>query len=209
MKKKLLFAAIISFFTFPLSPITLNAQNRFDASVFAGLNMSQIDGDNAGNYNHLGLRAGVGTSFTLGHDLQSPWRMVTELAFTQKGSYVEQTNIRMSANYVELSLLLSYNALDNRLRLAAGVAPAILVGASATENGIKNAAWEDNFKTFDLLPLTAAVRYLFTDHLAIEARYQNSMLSVTKHTSSGIYRIWKENKGNFSRLVTVGLAYQF
>ena len=83
------------------------AAQRFDATATAGLNMCQIDGDGAGRYNHPGLRAGVGTSFSLGSDEQSPWRMVVELAFTNKGSYNKDFNTTLSVSYIEIPLLLS------------------------------------------------------------------------------------------------------
>lgn len=197
-------------FAFHLMPLNAKAQ-RFDATVSAGLNMCQIDGDGAGRYNHPGLRAGVGTSFALGNDEQSPWRMVVELAFAQKGSVAgdEYFQRDISLNYVELPLMMSYNCLGDRLRLAAGVAPAVLVGARVTDDGSDNQPLADTYKPLDLLPLTVSVRYRFTDHLGIEGRYENSMLSISTNQGSGTYRISRDNKGTFSRLMSVGLTYTF
>lgn len=192
-----------------LFPTIVQAQGRFDAYAMAGLNMGQIDGDGAGSYNHPGLRAGVGTSFAIDDDSDSPWRMVIELAFTQKGSFVKQYNRTLSAGYVEIPLMLSYNLMDNRLRLAAGVAPAILVQAKVENGGELDRPSTENFKRMDWLPVTCELRYRFTDHLGIDLRWQNSMLSVTKENSSGTYRIFRSNKGAFNRLVTFGLTYQF
>lgn len=205
MKKTLLIAvALFSVLNSQFS--NLQAQGRFDASLFAGLNMCQIDGDAAGHYNHPGLRAGVGTSFALGSDVRSPWRMVVELAFTNKGSYIEAYDRTLSVSYVEMPLMLAYSALDDRVRLAAGVAPAVRVAASVSYNDQQAV---DNFTAFDWLPLTASLGYRFTDHLAIEARYQNSMLSITKQNGSGTYRIFRSNTGCFHNLVSFGLKYQF
>ncbi len=199
----LIFNFYFSFFNFA------QAQNRFDATAFAGFNMSQIDGDGAGSYNHPGLRAGVGTSFTLGNDLDSPWRMVVELAFTNKGSHVEAYDRDLSASYIELPIMMSYNAMENRLRVAAGIAPAVLVGASVTNYGAEDVLSQENFCAVDWLPLTLSLRYRFADHLGIEARYQNSFLSITKENGSGTYRIFKDNKGCFTRLVSFMLTYTF
>lgn len=206
----MLLATAALFLTFQLSPFSAKAQ-RFDATVMAGLNMCQIDGDGAGRYNHPGLRAGIGTSFALGSDEQSPWRMVVELAFAQKGSVAgdEYFHRDISLNYVELPLMLSYNCFDNRLRLAAGVAPAVLVGARVTDDGSDNQPLADTYKPVDLLPLAASVRYRITSHLGIEGRYENSMLSISNNQGSGTYRISRDNKGTFSRLVSIGLTYTF
>ena len=205
MRKVFLLAFFISLFCFNVS----FAQSRFDASLFAGLNMCQIDGDGVGRYNHPGLRAGVGTSFSLGSDIRSPWRMVVELAFTNKGSYIESYDRSLSASYIEIPLMLSYTALDDRLRLAAGVAPGVRVAAQVTNNGAEDRLATNNFTDFDWIPLTASVRYRFSDHLGIEGRYQNSMLSITRQNGSGTYRIFYSNTGSFHNLVTVGLTYQF
>ena len=207
MKKYLLFATLISIFNFQFS--ISNAQNRFDATFFAGLNMSQIDGDGAGSYNHPGLRAGVGTSFALGSNQHSPWRMVVELAYTNKGSHIEDFDRKLSASYIEIPVMMSYNLMEGRLRLAAGVAPAILIGNSVTNYGAEDIPSQENFTTFDWLPLTASLRYRFADHLGVEVRYQNSFLSITKENGSGTYRLFKENKGCFSRLVSFELTYTF
>ncbi len=208
MKKTLFYAVLIFNFQFSIFN-SAQAQGRFDATAFAGLNMSQIDGDGAGSYNHPGLRAGVGTSFTLGNDVKSPWRMVVELAFTNKGSHIEDLDRKLSASYIELPVMISYNLLDNRIRIAAGVAPAVLVGSKVTNYGAEDVPSQENFTAFDWLPLTFSLRYRFADHLGIEARYQNSFLSITKENGSGTYRIFKDNKGCFSRLVSFCLTYTF
>ena len=188
--------------------MSATSQNRFDATVFAGLNMSQIDGDGAGSYNHPGLRAGVGTSFALG-DVQSPWRMVVELAFTNKGSHIEDYDRKLSASYIEIPVMISYNCFDNRLRVAAGVAPAVLVGSKVTNYGAEDLPSQENFTAFDWLPLTIGLRFRVFDHLGLEVRYQNSFLSITRENGSGTYRLFKDNKGAFSRLVSFALTYTF
>lgn len=204
MKKTYLVATAILILSaaFSLS----HAQQRFDAKLFAGLNLCQVDGDDDGSYNHPGLRTGVGTSFTLGEN-GSPWRMLVELAYAQKGSHINNSNGDIALQYVELPLMLSYSLADNRLRLAAGVAPAVLVGVRVTFGGTDSPEQAAKYKRMDWLPLTALVSYRFTDHLAAEARYQNSLLSV--YDGAGPYRLWTSNHGAFNRLLTLGLAYQF
>ena len=207
MKKVLLIAILFACHLSLFTPA--QAQSRFDVTAFAGLNMGQLDGDGAGSYNHPGLRLGLGTSFALGSDIESPWRMAVELAFTNKGSFVEAYNRSLSVNYVEIPLMLAYSCMDSRLRLAAGVAPAVQVGASVTNGGAEDKPSQDNFTSMDWLPLTASIGYRFTDHLGVEMRYQNSMVSVTKQNAQGSYRIWRKNVGSFHRLLGVGLTYRF
>lgn len=206
--KKILFALLFLNFQLSISNLA-QAQGRFDAHVFAGLNMSQIDGDRSDGYSHPGLRAGVGTSFSLGEDLNSPWRMVVELAYTNKGSYVKGTDQTMSMSYVEIPIMMSYNALEDRLRIAAGIAPAYLVSFKVTTAGAEETGWDNTATALDWLPLTFSLRYLFTDHLGVEARFQYSALSVTKNTGSGTYFLLRSNKGCFHNLLGLGLTYKF
>jgi hypothetical protein len=194
-----------------LGGLTAVAQQRFDASAFFGASFNQIDGDNSGSYSHLGLRAGARTSFFFGWDERTPWRMVVELAYAQKGSNIqnEMLDRRIALDYVEVPIMMSYTMLNGSLRLAAGVAPAVLVGARVADSGVENTALEQNFKRFDWCPLTVSARYLFSYHIAAELRFQTSMLSVTEQNASGSYRIFRENKGSFNRSLTLGLAYCF
>ena len=191
-----------------ITGLATQAQNRFDATIFGGLTFNQIDGDDNGGYGQMGLRGGVGTSFTLGEDTRSPWRMVVELAFTQKGSHINNGSFERSItlNYVELPLLFSYNMFDNKLRIAAGVAPGVLVGAQVIDNGSRNSTVEKKYLRFDWLPVTVGVRYMFTYNLAIEARYQTSMLNIFEN-ASGSYRIFPENCGAFNRMISFCLSY--
>ena len=198
MRKAFILAALISIFSIA------SAQNRFDAAAFVGLNLSQVDGDGAGHYNHLGLRAGVGSSFDLG----ASWRIGVELAFTQKGAQTANTG-SIDLQYIEMPILLSYSLLDDQLRIAAGVAPAVLVASKVTFDGIEDPIHSANYKRIDGLPITVALRYRFADHWCIDGRWQNSMLSVSKSNAVGTYRLFRSNKGTFSRLLTIGVAYQF
>ena len=197
---------ILWIFIFQLSIFNFCHAQRFDAKLFAGINLCQVDGDDAGKFNHPGLRAGVGTSLALG-DEDSPWRMAVEIAYSQKGSHIQHNNGEISLQYVELPVMLSYSLFDDRLRLAAGVAPAVLVGAKVTFDKIENPGQAEKYKRMDYLPLTAMLSYRFVDHLTAEIRYQNSLLSV--YDGPGPYRIWTENHGAFNRLLTLGLAFQF
>ncbi|MBP5540201.1 MAG: PorT family protein [Bacteroidales bacterium] len=210
--KRVLFFAILSFIFHFSSSNLAQAQGRFDACASFGANFSQIDGDGAGSYSHLGLRGGVGTSFYLGRDEGSAWRMVVELAFTQKGSNInsEMLERTIALNYVELPLMMSYTMMDGTLRLAAGVAPAVLVGATVVDGaGEENVAQENNYKRFDWCPLTLSARYLFSYSIAAEVRFQTSMLSVVDQAASGTYRLFRDNRGAFNRTVTIGLVYCF
>lgn len=178
---------------------------RFDAAVWAGLNLSQIDGDESAHYNHGGLHAAVNTTFAL-RDLNSNWRMLVELGYTQKGSYKTQTDISTTLNYVELPLMLTYNR--PHLRLGGGVAPGILVGGKVMNAGQELDINNYSFYKLDRLPLVADLSW-HKGHLMLTARYESSMLSIIDHPGHGTYRLFRNNKGQFSRLIAFGVGYRF
>ena len=186
---------------------SVSAQGRFNTYLFAGLNMCQIDGDAASSYSHPGPRVGIGISFPVTKDLNSPWSMVVEVAYTNKGSHIAEYDRDLSITYIELGLMMAYHTLDDRLRLAIGLAPAISVSTSVTNSGAVDLVSEDDFSDMDWLPLTASVCYRFTKHLSIEGRFQYSALSITKPNVSGTYFISRSNKGCFHNLIGIGLSY--
>lgn len=168
-----------------------------------GMNVCQVDGDDAGRYNYVGLRAGVGSSFVLDEGRGAGWRLDVELAYTQKGSRMAAGNGEIGLQYVEMGVLLAYDG--GRWRLGAGVSPGVKVGCSVTFGGVADAGQEELYRRFDWFPLTVSARYLVTDHVGVMVRWQASMVSV--YDGSGPYRFFHWNHGAFNRLLTFGLVY--
>ena len=212
---KLLHSSI--FIVFLLSFSTLSAQHRgknsnrqFDLEMRAGANFCQIDGDESGNFNKIGFHASVGTSFPLSDD--DRWRYVVELGLTQKGSRIDNNNIdrHISLTYVEVPLMVAYDFMERQqLRIAAGVAPAILAKSNVTTDGSHDQLQSDNYKRLDLLPLCISLRYRFTDTFGFDIRLYNSLLNIANENGTGTYRIFRSNKGQFNRLIQAGLTLNF
>lgn len=205
------------FIVFLLSFSTLSAQHRgknsnrqFDLEMRAGANFCQIDGDESGNFNKIGFHASVGTSFPLSDD--DRWRFVVELGLTQKGSRIDNNNIdrHISLTYVEVPLMVAYDFMERQqLRIAAGVAPAILAKSNVTTDGSHDQLQSDNYKRLDLLPLCISLRYRFTDTFGFDIRLYNSLLNIANENGTGTYRIFRSNKGQFNRLIQAGLTLNF
>lgn len=212
---KLLHSSI--FIVFLLSFSTLSAQHRgknsnrqFDLEMRAGANFCQIDGDESGNFNKIGFHASVGTSFPLSDD--DRWRFVVELGLAQKGSRIDNNNIdrHISLTYVEVPLMVAYDFMERQqLRIAAGVAPAILAKSNVTTDGSHDQLQSDNYKRLDLLPLCISLRYRFTDTFGFDIRLYNSLLNIANENGTGTYRIFRSNKGQFNRLIQAGLTLNF
>lgn len=182
----------------------------FDYQLRGGLNFCQIDGDASGNYNKVGFHAGVGTSMPLSDN--DRLRLCVEIGLTQKGSRIANSHIdrNISLLYVEVPIMAAYDFLDSRkLRVAAGVAPAILAKAKVTTDKSFDRLQSENYKRFDALPVVASIRYCLTDNFGVDLRYYNSILNIAKENGSGVYRIFRDNKGQFNRLIQAGITLSF
>ena len=186
------------------------SDREFDLELRGGLNMCQIDGDASGNYNKMGFHAAVASSFPLSDD--DRLRFAVEIGLTQKGSRIAGNALdrHISLLYVEVPLMLAYDLTESRaLRLAAGLAPAILAKSNVTTDGSYDPLQSDNYKRLDALPVVLSLRYRFTNHLGADLRFYNSMLNMAIENGSGTYRIFRSNKGQFNRLLQVGLTVDF
>lgn len=203
-------ALLLSFSTLSAQHRGKNSNHQFDLEMRAGANFCQIDGDESGNFNKIGFHASVGTSFPLSDD--DRWRFVVELGLTQKGSRIDNNNIdrHISLTYVEVPLMVAYDFMERQqLRIAAGVAPAILAKSNVTTDGSHDQLQSDNYKRLDLLPLCISLRYRFTDTFGFDIRLYNSLLNIANENGTGTYRIFRSNKGQFNRLIQAGLTLNF
>lgn len=203
MKRTLLFF-IVAF----LSVNAIYAQ-RAGFQAWGGANFAQIDGDGSGNYNHLGLHFAVNGTIALGEDEDSPFGVLVEVGFTQKGSYIKNIDRSINISYVEIPVMLYYKMMDGKLRLGAGVAPGVLVNASVVDHGVLNDQQSANYRRLDALPLCLDLNYKVGDHWGVIARFQTSMMPISIESASGVYRVFRSNKGTFSRLLSAGISYSF
>ena len=185
------------------------SHNRvFDLQVRAGLNFCQIDGDASGNYNKLGGHAALNSSFPLG---DGGWRFLVELGLTQKGARINNASLDRSISllYVELPLMLAYDLMEGKLRLGAGVAPAILAHASVKTDGANDELQAQNYKRLDALPVCLSAALRLNQRLGLDLHWYNSLLNTVVENGTGTYRIWRSNKGQFNRLLQLGLTLNF
>lgn len=200
---------LTAFFCAMLFAAQAQEQRRFDGAIAVGINLGQIDGDNSGKYTHFGMHGAVQTSFTLGKNLNSPWRMIVELGVTEKGATKKSTNVKTNLLYVEIPIMASYSLFDNKVRIGAGVAPAILAKAKVTEAKMDDPEAAKGYKRMDWLPLCLDVSYFFLKNLGVNFRINASMLSIMDNPAKGTYRIFRSNKGVFNNYISFNLQYRF
>ena len=144
---------------------------EFDFELRGGFNFCQIDGDGSGNYNKLGFHGAVNTSLPLSDD--GKWRFVVEIGLSQKGSHITRSDMNrvISLLYVEVPLLIAYDFTEQgKLRIGAGLAPAILAHSKVTTNKVYDADQSKNYKRMDALPVCISARYRVNEHIGFDLR---------------------------------------
>ena len=136
------------FLFFSLFFSTIATSQRFAAAAFAGINFSQIDGDQLAGYHQIGANAGLQVYTSL----SDRWELVTGMGFSQLGSNKSVNDPQSAAldqvrlNYVEVPALLSFN--EWKFKVSGGLLYSRLinykaidyVGADVTD--LQN--WRDN-----------------------------------------------------------------
>jgi hypothetical protein len=111
---------------------------RFNAGIVAGMNFSQIDGDNYVGYDQLGIQAGARGIAKLTPHLD----LAVEMLFVQKGSLDRDERIngrkyrQISLNYIEVPFLLHAHYLNNhqiKISIEGGISFGRMIGYSIHE----------------------------------------------------------------------------
>jgi len=154
----------------------------FDATIIAGFNASQIDGDDLAGYNKLGLHGGL----KVGYLIKPKLHLATELLYSQRGSSsrvsfgspIEEVSINL--NYFEIPVTVSF--LDwyvedsfHKVRADFGLSYGYLFQASS-----QNSFFEDDVEQFSNndLSFLAGIGYRFNKKLGINLRYTRSIIPV-------------------------------
>ncbi len=178
---------IIIFLTLALSYQALYAQINagkpddntfrvFEGGVAAGVNFSQVDGDNYAGFNKIGLNAGP-----LVHiNFNANWSLSLEIDYSQKGSKTKPdpnnyNTFIMQLHYVEVPALINYND-KNRLIFQAGAAYGRLFYSYAEASGIPFEGTYENDEISYVIGGTFLLGEL--KHWGVNVRYQGSVTSV-------------------------------
>lgn len=156
----------------------IDAQQRFKAGVIAGLNASQINGDDSYGFNKLGLVGGL-----RGVVILTPKSELSfELLFSQQGSRTELTTNgvanqnRIHLNYAAIPVVFNYLDWDGdgyyRLHFHGGASYGRLLDATVDDFSYEAVANEFNQNDISLL---AGATYYVNEHIGITGRYTRSI----------------------------------
>ena len=152
---------------------TLTAQT-FRASVLAGANLSQIDGDDLLGFHQPGVNAGLRVVAVL----NDHWRLGPEIVYTQEGAKRNRNSLnisdfrRIQLNAVELPLMVYYK--DWRFTAEAGVAYQRLVDYRIEDAGGVDVTPDYNL-TSDLFALKLGVTVFITPNVGVNFRWSRHL----------------------------------
>ena len=175
------------------------------ASVFAGVNASQVDGDTYSGFNKVGLTAGAFLNRLI--DFNIYWQ--AELKYGMRGVYEgpdENSPDLYRSTYHVMELALSVHYLyQNRVMVELGTSPELLIAARfRDENGIMDpSTYPDNRRIG--LSVFAGLGYCINEKLMAGLRYTNSAIPFRDPEE------WNnpQYRGYFHNVITLTLAYNF
>jgi hypothetical protein len=177
-----------------------NEFRLFDAGFSAGLNFSQVDGDDLAGFNKFGLNVGP----IIHVNFSRTWSASLELLYSQKGARTKPNTINfntysLALDYAEVPILANYND-KNRLIFQAGIAYGRLVNLREELNGIDPLnAYND-----DELSYIIGGTFLIGEekHWGVNARYQGSITTIGPSANPLIL-------GKVNRLISLRGVYYF
>jgi hypothetical protein len=171
-------------------------QRTFSATIIAGLNASQIDGDETAGYRKIGLNIGARADILFAER----WQAGFEILFSQQGSQSQlikgfPRKYYCHLNYIEVPILIHFkdweitnekNQTYHRFHFGVGASYNRLMSGRVLNDGILE--FEGN-ELFDLgnyrknhLMLMADINFYFTRNWGINLRYERAPMNIKTDT---------------------------
>lgn len=184
---------IIALFWLPLlATAQENEQRRFSASILAGVNLSQIDGDAAAGFNKIGANVGARGSifFTKRFELS------LELLYSNKGSFCGKCIPRLNydLHYAEIPVefnLREWFTTDGkgreyaRILLGVGAAYNQLVFSTVKQDGIEVPSLQGELRKHSVLG-NISLTFFFTRNFGLNFRWARSLYSLRPRSSGSL-----------------------
>lgn len=177
----------------------------FGASLAFGANFSQVDGDQLGGYNKLGINAGLQINRKINND----WEGAFEVRFSMKGAKkvldpdLPTPDLKLSYHYLEVPLLAKYTKYD-KITPYAGLAFGVNVFNERNENSLRTE--ESELRLLETSFLLGAT-YHITPKVGIDLRHSMSITSIRDQKIIVQSARSIGNAGWRNRLFTLGLVF--
>jgi hypothetical protein len=208
--------SFITFFSIILIFWLIPSEKAFSqiikGEVMAGLNMTQVDGDEVFGFKKPGLNLGAGAMIPIGKGFD----LSLETNFSQKGSkqiaqYISDSlngAYQLYLNYVEIPLLVHYTDKD-LVSVGTGFSWGRLVGAKEFEHDRQTTTTAQNgiYSPNDFCVLVD-LRLKVYQALKFNFRYSYSMSRIrTREFSDAAGNTW--SRGQFNNVLTFRMLYMF
>lgn len=177
---------------------------EFNAALIVGSNFSQIDGDQLGGYNKLGLNAGLEISREVNEDWDAAFRIMLSMKGSKKviDPEVFQPTLKISYHYVEVPLIAKYKGFGNVVPYG-GVSLGVNIYNQRDDNGIITE--EDDLRAMETA-LHIGADYVLNDKWNIGLKHSYSLLSIRNQGVIVVGPTWFGRAGWYNRLFTIGLT---
>lgn len=176
------------------------AQERvFSIGVVAGLNTSQISGDNLAGFNKIGLYSGIYTNVKINEELE----FQIETCFSQKGSKRNANpakgdyySYRLNINYIDIPVFVRFRERN----FIGEIGPCFSYFISHTEeDNLGNIIYLNRpFSQFELSGFIGLGYHLIPDKVVFSVRINNSLLPVRQHFFGSQFRL---NRGQYNAVL--------
>ncbi|PCJ66743.1 MAG: hypothetical protein COA58_04600 [Bacteroidetes bacterium] len=200
MKKIIILLFVLGFWDISLA-------QSFGAQLVLGANFSQVDGDQLGGYNKLGVNAGI----QINREISDDWEAAFEIRYSMKGAKKvidpkapATFTLKLNYHYVEVPVLAKYKGFEKLIPFG-GISIGINVLKERDENGITSKEPQLNATELGLI---LGISYQFNDRIAADLRHAYSLSSVRDApiiiNSPTVFG----RAGWYNRLFTIGLNYR-
>jgi opacity protein-like surface antigen len=156
-------------------------QSIFRPYLAAGMNASQVDGDDLAGYTKLGFNGGAGIFIMLPKNFSAGF----EIIYSQKGAITTKNNrsplfdyFKLNIDYVDVPLMISYHD-KQRAIFSLGVILNNLVRAKEARGSNPRGIQPFEYKQFALEGM-AGISFHFTKNLGINLRFAYSLTDIAK-----------------------------
>ena len=183
------------------------------AAVLAGMNLTQVDGDEVYGFHKVGLNLGAAVIIPF----SDHWEVSIELSYSQKGSYQKPHydhdsltgEYRLKLNYLEVPVLVHFNDKD-KVKFGLGLGWGRLVGVEEYEHGnlVPTTNRNGPYSTYDFFGL-ADIRFRVYKRLKLNIRYGYSFVKIRTrtYTPPGSNDSWTRKQ--YNNYWTLRLIYVF
>ena len=214
---------------------TLQAQ-LFKGEIIAGMNFSQVDGDEVYGYSKFGANTGLGVMlpFSFKQKAEKNWAVSMEMLWHQKGSnkkrYLLDPNFcdtcppeipcdsgikyRLEMDYVSIPVLLHYTDPRTRWTVGAGVSYNRLFRIKEIENGVQTATSLSN-GPYSLTDYSVMfdLRFRLYQRFKFNFRYEYSFIPIRTRTfykpKIGHYDPEPWERKQYHNILTFRVIYMF